>query len=147
MKSTTTGAVSGCIVWVIVFAVISSCLLPAAMMIGGFTSASNFAIDFTGQFLCPQGTKPVSYSYATTTTDEYGNRQPSTAYELHCIDASGEVVKEDPIAFAFLWIGIIAATGLAIGAILAFLLAAPAGMLIARLFKRNNPADVNIEPK
>jgi hypothetical protein len=147
MKSTTTGAVSGCIVWVIVFAVISSCLLPAAMMIGGFTSASNFAIDFTGQFLCPQGTKPVSYSYATTTTDEYGNRQPSTAYELHCIDASGEVVKEDPIAFAFLWIGIVAVIGLTIGAILAFLLAAPAGVLIARLFKRNNPADVNIEPK
>jgi hypothetical protein len=147
MKSTTTGAVSGCIVWVIVFAVISSCLLPAAMMIGGFTSASNFAIDFTGQFLCPQGTKPVGYSYATTTTDEYGNRQPSTAYELHCIDASGEVVKEDPIAFAFLWIGIVAVIGLTIGAILAFLLAAPAGVLIARLFKRNNPADVNIEPK
>jgi hypothetical protein len=147
MKSTTTGAVSGCIVWVIVFAVISSCLLPAAMMIGGFTSASNFAIDFTGQFLCPQGTKPVSYSYATTTTDEYGNRQPSTAYELHCIDASGEVVKEDPIAFAFLWIGIVAVIGLTIGAILAFLLAAPAGVLIARLFKRNNPADVNIEPE
>ncbi len=147
MKSTTAGAVSGCIVWAIVFAVISSCLLPAAMMIGGFTSASNFAIDFTGQFLCPQGTKPVSYSYATTATDEYGNRQPSTAYELHCIDASGEVVKEDPIVFAFLWIGLIAAVGLAAGAILAFLLAAPAGVLIARLFKRRNPADVNIEPK
>lgn len=147
MKSTTTGAVSGCIVWVIVFAVIVSCLLPAAMMIGGFTSASDIAIDFTGQFLCPQGTTPVGYSYATTTTDEYGNPQPATAYELHCVDASGEVVKEDPIAFAFLWIGLLAVIGLAIGAVLAFLLAAPAGVLIARLFKPRSLADANIEPK
>ncbi|MEW6241836.1 MAG: hypothetical protein AB1564_13600 [Chloroflexota bacterium] len=147
MKSTTTGAVSGCIVWVIVFAVISSCLLPAAMTVGGFTSASDFAIGFTGQFLCPQETTPVSYSYATTTTDEYGNRQPSTAYELHCVDTGGKVVKEDPIVFAFLWIGVIAAIGLAVGAVLAFLLAAPAGVLIGRLFKRNNPANINIEPR
>jgi ABC-type glycerol-3-phosphate transport system permease component len=147
MKSTTTGAVSGCIVWVIVFGVLLSCIFPVAMFAGGFTSSSDFAIDFTGRFLCPQGTTPVSYSYATTTTDEYGNRQPSTAYELHCIDASGEVVKEDPIVFAFLWIGIVAVVGLAIGAILAFLLAAPAGVLIARLFKRPNPASMNIEPK
>ena len=92
--------------------------------------------------ICPDGTTAESYSYATTTTDEYGNSQPSTAYELHCIDASGTVVKEDPVLYAFLWIGIIAGIGLVIAALLAFALAAPAGVLIARLLNRNKKENI-----
>ena len=62
---------------------------------------------------------------ATTTTDEYGNRQPATAYVLQCKDGSGEVVKEDPIGYSFLWIGSITAIGLILSGVLAFALAAP----------------------
>ena len=39
MKATKRGAVSGCIVWIIVFGILNLCLIPAGMMIGGFTSA------------------------------------------------------------------------------------------------------------
>lgn len=145
----TTGAVSGCIVWIIVFGIFSACLLPVSMIIGGFTSVSNFAMQTLGPVICPDGTTAESYSYATTTTDEFGNSQPSTAYELHCIDATGAVVKEDPVLYAFIWMGIIAVIGLVIAAVLAFALAAPAGVLIARLLNRNKKTNIaaNIEPE
>lgn len=145
----TTGTVSGCIVWIIVFGILSACLLPVAMIVGGVTSVSNFAMQTLGPVICPDGTTAESYSYATTTTDEYGNSQPSTAYELHCVNATGGVVKEDPVLYAFLWIGIFASIGLVIAAVLAFALAAPAGVLIARALNRNKKTDVsaNIEPE
>lgn len=136
MKQATTGTVSGCLVWIIAFFAVSLCILPIATMVGGFTSFSDFAIQRTGAIICPENTTPDVRSYATTTTDEYGNRQPSTAYVLQCKDASGEVVMEDPVGFAFLWIGILAAIGLVLSGVLAFVLAAPAGVLIAKLFSR-----------
>lgn len=148
MRPKTAGTLSGCVVWIIVFGILSSCLLPVAMVIGGFTSVSNFAMQTIGPLICPDGSTAESYSYATTTTDEFGNSQPSTAYELHCIDANGTVVKEDPVLYAFLWIGIIAAIGLVSAAVLAFALGAPAGVLITRLLKSRQKTDItaNIEP-
>ena len=141
MKSATAGTLSGFIVWIIACGLISSCLLPTAMLIGGFTSVSNFAIQQTGAIICPENTTPDVRTYATTTTDENGNRQPSTAYVLQCKDASGTVVMEDPVGYAFLWMGIFAASGLIISVILAFVFAAPAGVLIARLVnRRKNPS-------
>jgi hypothetical protein len=140
MRPTTAGAVSGCIVWGIVFGGISTCLFPLAMLVGGFTSASNFAMQTLGTMICPAGTTAQAYSYATTTTDEFGNSQPSTAYELHCVDESGQVVKNDPVLYAFLWIGIFAVVGLAVSALLAFVLAAPAGVLIGRFLNKRNMA-------
>jgi hypothetical protein len=107
------------------------------MVIGGFTSVSNFAIEKTGALICPENTTPGVRTYATTTTDENGFRQPSTAFVLQCKDANGEVVKEDPVGYAFLWMGIFAAIGLLFSVVLAFVLAAPAGVLIARFLNRN----------
>lgn len=136
MNSARTGTLSGFIVWIIACGLISSCLAPTAMMIGSFTSFSDFAIQQTGRFICPEGTTPGVRSYATTTTDEYGNSQPSTAYVLQCLDAGGTVVKEDPVGYAFLWMGILAVLGLILSFVLAFLFAAPAGVLIAKFINR-----------
>ena len=137
MNNAKTGTLSGCIIWIIVFGTLSFCFLPASMMIGGFTSATNFAMQTVGSLICPEGTAGQSYSYPTTTTDEFGNSQPSTAYELHCIDTNGKVVKKDPILFAFLWMGSVVVIGLGLAALLAFALSAPAGVLIARVWDRN----------
>jgi len=149
MKNAKTGTLSGCMIWIIVFGVLSFCFLPTSMMIGGFTSSTNFAMQTIGPFICPEGTAGQSYSYPTTTTDEFGNSRPSTAYELHCVDTNGEVVKEDPILYAFLWTGSIVVIGLGLAALLALALAAPAGVLIARILDRNKKANlaVNIEPE
>lgn len=148
MKPKATGTLSGCIVWIIAFGLLSTCILPIAMAIGGITSFSQFAMQTLAPMICPEGTTARSYSYATTTTDEYGNTQPSTAYELHCVDANGVVVKEDPVLYAFVWIGIIALIGLVIAALLAFAFAAPAGVLIAKLLNRRQKSNIeaNIEP-
>lgn len=149
MKSATTGTISGCVIWFIVFGLLGSCLVPVGMMIGGFTSVTDFAMQTVGPFVCPDGTTVESRTYATTTNDEFGNPQPSTAFVLQCVAASGTVVKEDPVLYAFIWIGILALISLLIAALLAFALAAPAGVLIARLFRQNrsNMMAENIEPK
>ncbi len=130
MKQATTGTISGCLVWVIAFFAISLCVLPMSMMIGGFTAVSDFAVRQTGAIVCPENTTPEVRSFAT-----YGSG-PSTTYVLQCVDASGEVVMEDPVGFAFLWIGILVGIGLLLSGILAFALAAPAGVLIAKLFSK-----------
>ena len=136
MKSATTGTISGCVVWVIVFGVLSLCIFPVASVIGGISSASGFAMQVMGPFICPDGSTAQSYSYATTTTDDNGNRQPSTAYVLQCVDANGEIVKEDPVVYAFVWIGVMVVFGLILAAILSFVLAAPAGVLISKAIER-----------
>jgi hypothetical protein len=149
MKNAQAGTLSGCMIWIIVFGTLSFCFVPTSMMIGGFTSATNLAMQTIGPLICPEGTVGQSYSYPTTTTDEFGNSQPSTAYELHCVDTNGKVVKEDPILFAFLWMGSIVVIGLGLAALLAFALAAPAGVLIARVLDRNKKTSLaaNIEPE
>lgn len=104
------------------------------MAVGGMTSVTNFAVKQTGAIVCPNNTTPKIRSFAT-----YGSG-PSTTSVLQCVDASGNVVKEDPVGFAFLWIGIIAVIGLIISALLAFALAAPAGVLIGRFINRMKTA-------
>ena len=81
-------------------------------------------------------------------TDEFGNSHPATGYELRCVDESGEVVKTDPVGYAFLWIGVFVVVGLIVAGILAFVFAVPLGLLIGRLFKRTQKSNIadNIEP-
>ncbi len=134
MKNVTTGAISGCLVWIITFGVISICILPVSIAVGGVTSVTDFAVKQTGAIICPDNSTPKIRSFAT-----YGSG-PSTTSVLECVDANGIVVKEDPVSFAFLWIGILALIGLVIGAILAFAFAAPAGVLIGRLINRMKKA-------
>ncbi len=139
MKSSTTGAISGCLVWLLVCGVLGMCLIPVAMMVGGVTSGSEFAVRTVAPFICPKGTSGTAFSYSTTSIDDNGVSVPATAYELHCVDAAGDTVKNDPILFAFLWEGIAVVVALIVMALLAFLLAAPAGVLAGRLFRRRNP--------
>jgi len=136
MKKTTTTAVSGCIVWFFLISIIGSCIMPVFFMIGGFSSVSDVAIQLTGSWICDDGTTPQTYSYQTTTTDQYGNRQPSTAYVLQCVDSSGNVVKDDPIAYAFIWIGIWALLGVIVTGVLCLVFAVPGGMLITKFLEQ-----------
>jgi hypothetical protein len=132
-SNTAVGAASGCLIWIILLSVLGACFLPVAMLVGGFTSGSSLAARVTGAFECPKGSTPSIYSYETTSTDDYGSPTPATAYELHCLSAGGEIVKKDPVFFAFLWEGLIAAVGLIITVVVALIVAAPAGAVITRL--------------
>lgn len=149
MKQATAGTVSGCVIWILSIGIIASCVLPISVLIGSISSFSQFAINATGNIICPDGTTAERYEYATTMTDEFGNSHPATGYELRCVDESGEVVKTDPVVYAFLWIGVFAFVGFIVSGILAFVFAIPLGVLIGRLFNRGQRRNiaVNIEPK
>ncbi len=136
MKSTTTGIASGCVIWGIVFAVISGCLLPTAMAVGGVSSSTSLAVRTVGPMVCPKATTPTMHTYQTTSIDDNGFETPATGYEIQCLDANGDVAHTDSVSFAFIWIGILAAFGMLIAALLAFLLAAPAGVWVAKMFPR-----------
>lgn len=136
MKQAAAGTMSGCLVWIIAFGIIGMCMFSIAMSIGIFTSTSDFAIQQTGAIICPDNTTYNVRTYATTTTSSNGSRQPATAYVLQCLDASGNVVKEDPVVYRFLWIGILAVPALILTGVLAFVLAAPAGILITKLLNK-----------
>lgn len=136
MSKTKTTAFSGCLIWLLLIAVIGGCVMPVAFIVGGVTSTTDFVIENVGAFICPEGTAPRSYSYQTTTTDEFGNARPSTAYELHCEDSNGEVVQTDPVGYAFIWVAIVALLGAALTGILAFVFAVPGGLLVTRLLEK-----------
>ena len=136
MNNAKSTAVSGCVIWFLLICIISSCVMPVFFIVGSVSSFSEFAIQTTGGWLCPEGTMPESYTYATTTADEFGNQQPSTAYELHCVDSSGTVVKEDPVVYAFIWIGIWGAIGLILSGVLTFVFAVPGGMLVTKILNK-----------
>jgi hypothetical protein len=148
MKKASTSVISGCVVWILAFGFIAACITPVFMAIGSIASATDLAIRTTGKFICPEQTTPKSNSYQTTRRDEYGNSKPTTAYELQCVDAGGEILKTDPIGYSFLWIGVFIVVGLIVTGGLAFLLTAPAGVLISKRFDRIRRPKLtqNIEP-
>ena len=148
-RGATAGTVSGCVIWIVSISAITSCILPIFIAIGSITSFSQFALQSTGSLICPDGTTPERYTYDTTTTDEFGNIEPATGVSLRCVDESGTIVKEDPVGYSFLWIGIFSLIGLIVSALIAFMFAAPLGMLIGRLFNRSHKPDIsaNIEPE
>jgi hypothetical protein len=137
MKSGTAGAVSGCLIWAIVFGVLGTCLGSLAMFAGGLTSGTDLAVRTVGPMVCPEDTEPRIRTYATTTTDDNGFETPATGYELQCLDKNNSVVKTDPVGYAFYWMGILIGAGLLLAAGLAFLVGGPAGVLISRMINKN----------
>jgi len=83
MKPGTTGAVSGCVVWLLLFAVPGVCLVPIALALGGIPSGSDLAIRTVAPLICPQATNGAPYSYPTTRRDDNGS-----AVAAHCVRAA-----------------------------------------------------------
>jgi len=148
MKQLSTGTASGCLVWVLTFAALSMCLCPAGLVAGSITSVTNAdaIARLVSPSLCPAGSNGKIESYDTTTTDDNGNSQPATGYAMVCQDASGAVVANTGPVYAFLWIGILSLIGLVLAALLAIVLAAPAGVLIARWSARRSQRAGGVGP-
>ncbi|MCA9902160.1 MAG: hypothetical protein H6654_13940 [Ardenticatenaceae bacterium] len=134
MKATAVGTSSGCVIWVIAFGLVSMCLCPLASFVGSLstTLGANTVVKIMGPYLCPEDSTADVVTFQTTTTDEYGNDEPATGYEMRCLDANGNVVQEGSPNYAFYWIGLLMLGSLVLSAGLAFLVAAPLGVLIAR---------------
>jgi hypothetical protein len=136
-----TATASGCIVGVVLFFLLSACLLPIGVMAAGFTSHTDFVVETMGGYLCPVGTTPDLTSYATTILDERQVEMPATAYELICVDESGQTLVNRGPTYAFIWTGLLGAAGVLLALLLALIFAAPAGILAARVFGRKKTAD------
>ena len=140
MKSATAGAASGCVVWMIVFCFLSIMCLPVALVgapVGIMTIefTPGFVEDILGPYFCPQDSTAEIVTRQVT-----GVRTPTTSYNMQCVDSNGNIVKERSpdalLIWSGIWVGIFAVTGLILSALIAFLLAAPAGVLIVNLANR-----------
>ncbi|MEP7357702.1 MAG: hypothetical protein ABI847_10715 [Anaerolineales bacterium] len=140
MKSATTGAVSGCVVWIIVLCMVSACLVPAATLVGVATSTSGSSIQFVadnlGPYLCPPNSTAEILTSRGFGVGTDGQRYESTSYTMQCVAADGRVVQEPSQVYVAYWLGLMAAIGLILSVLIAFLLAAPAGVLFASLSSR-----------
>lgn len=134
MKSASRGFISGCVVWVLVFGVLSSCLGLVGAGVGAATAQAGFVVETVGGRMCPPETTPDLYTYQSYTVDERGVRMPATAYELICVDPAGNTVANLGPTWAFIWSGILGAAGLLLAAILSALAAAPLGAMLGRAF-------------
>jgi len=142
MKSLTTGTLSGCVVYVIVFGFLLTCLVPLGMGLGGFTStiSADFVARTLEPYLCPDGSHAEIITFQTTSTDEFGNESPATGFEMQCVGPGGEITREPSPDYGFIWIGVIGVASLILAALLSFVLAAPAGVIIGRLLGRTKTA-------
>ena len=139
MKPGATGAASGCLVSIILFGIFSCFLVPLSMFAASLSSTMmpDLALGVLAPYLCPADSTPEIVTYATTMRDQDNFDVAATAYEMQCVDAAGNIVKEPSPAYAFIWVGVLAVAAAIISAVLALLLAAPAGVLIARLRARS----------
>jgi hypothetical protein len=140
MKPASKGALSGCLVWIVVFGILCTCLFPITIVTGSVTTTvtGDFVARTLAPYLCPPETSPEIHSYEATTTDENGFETPTTAYEMRCVDRNGSIVKDLGPTYAFIWTGVLAGAGLILAAVFAFLLATPAGVVLSRW---SNPQD------
>jgi len=77
--------------------------VPSDMVVGSITSTvtGRFRGAYSGSRLCPTGSTAEIFTYETTTTDENGFETPSTAFEMRCVDADGNIVKDLGPTYAF----------------------------------------------
>lgn len=131
---------SGCIVWLIVFFLISSCLIPVGIFISSFSiiTADESIIMTLGSFMCPGGSDPIIDSYQSTIMDEDGLPRTNTVFEMKCLDAKGEMVKNLGGSYGVIWVGIFIIGSILISGLLALVLAIPLTKFFRPKFKRNS---------
>lgn len=134
----------GCLIWLVGFLVISSCLVPAGMLAGGLTMffSEDLITSTVGTMMCPSSTIPEIISYETTRIDEDGFERPSTSFEMVCKTPDGNVVKNTGGVYALIWNGIF----IALAIILSIILAGILTILIQRFFKHKSDQNSPLPP-
>jgi len=101
---------TGCLLLFLIIAVISACLFPLTIFVGGFTSTTqaDFVSGIMGKMICPENSKAEIITYKTTSPDKFGNRIDATGYEMQCVEANGNILREPNPNYAFYWVGLLA---------------------------------------
>jgi hypothetical protein len=145
MKSLAAGTASSCLIWFLVFGLVSFCLCPVTMFLGGISSTlqADFVARVLQPYLCPDNSTAEVVTFQTTSQDEFGNATPATGYEMRCVDADGDIVRAASPDYAFYWIGLLALAGLIVSGVLALVLAAPIGAFITHRMRRSQGASTS----
>lgn len=125
---------SGCLLWLLLFGVLFSCLCPSATFIGGFaaTLQADAVADIVDDYLCPDGSAGDIVTYQVIP------RRNATDYEMQCVAPGGEIVREPSPDYAFYWVGALAGATVLLAGLLALLLAIPIRAWIGR--RRASPS-------
>lgn len=136
MQSRSTGFASSCLLWLILFGVLVSCLCPSAMFIGGFaaTLQADSVAGIVEPYLCPEGSRAEIVTYKVIP------RRNSYDYELQCVAANGDIIREPSPDYAFYWLAALVVGVVILASVLALLLTVPVGVLIARRGSRPQAA-------
>ncbi len=136
MERKTNRFLTGCLVWFVVFLVISSCLVPVGMLAGGFTMffSEDLITSSLGQFLCPVNTFPEIISYDSVRIDEEGIERPSTTLEMVCKTPDGNTVSNLGGSYALIWSGIFVVVSLVLSAILSVVIT----IIFLRIFRNRD---------
>ncbi len=128
---------TGCLVSLLVFGIVSSCLCPFAVFAGGLSTAlaPDFVARMVSPYLCPPGSvgKIVVLESRNWDDDDMSN---AVSYEMQCVAASGEIVRPSSPDFAFTWLGALGAVSLLVSLLLALVLSVPAQAFFKRLRQR-----------
>jgi hypothetical protein len=141
MKRFTAGAVTGCLIWVILFSICAGVLCGIAGAVAGVTSTvyADSVAGILEPVLCPDGSKAEIVTYQTTMRD--GVRElPATAYEMQCVAKDGTVVRPPGPEYAFYWTGALIVVALVISAVITSIIAVPLGGFIGRRFGKTSEA-------
>lgn len=137
-------SLSGCLVWVIAFLLVSGCLVPVSLFIGGMSSffTEDLITSTLGTYMCPDNTDPTINTFESTEYDVDGFPRDTTYYELTCLNASGEIVENFGGSYALIWSGIIAGISLLFSAFLAIIVT----IVFFRIFKKKTNAGSQMPP-
>ncbi|MEW6406544.1 MAG: hypothetical protein AB1649_32570 [Chloroflexota bacterium] len=143
MNKTGSRSALGCLAWLAACVLLTICCAPVAMIGGSISSTAggDFVARTLTPILCPDGSHGEIVTFATTSHDEFGNEHPATGYEMQCVDASGVITRGPSPDYAFVWMLVLMGSGLIFSAVAAFLLVAPASVLLRRLFGKAKQSD------
>ena len=137
MKSLATGTLSGCLVWVILFLVLAPILWIVVYVTSSVMTFTDVSYRMMQPILCPSGTTLEVKTFDTTTTDSNHRTIATVGHDMNCVSTNGELLKMDVVVeYLLYWRGIGLISGIVLAIPLTFVLAAPAGVLIARVLKR-----------
>ena len=120
-------ATSG-LLWLLLFGVLFSCLCPSTMFVGGLASTlqAGAVAGIVDDYLCPEGSAGEIVTYLVIP------RRNTTDYEMQCVTADGEIVREPSPDYGFYWLGALAVAVIFLAGLLALFLMIPAGVWIGR---------------
>lgn len=112
---------SGCLLWLLLFGVLFSCLCSSATFIGGLAASlrADAVANIVDDYLCPDGSVGEIITYQVIP------RRNATDYEMQCVAPGGKIVREPDPDYAFYWLGGLAVAAMLVAALVAFFLMIP----------------------